>query len=312
MDVFSDVIASARVGLPKFTRSQRVGRWGNRFGPYPGAGFHVVLQGACWLIPPSGEPVALGAGDVVFLPHGVQHGMSDSPDRKVAELPPDPGVDLVGEFDEAPDQALLLCGAYRLDRGLAHPFLRSLPEVVHLPTHPGRRSGLDAAVELLRADLAENRPGAEAAQPALLDLLLVYLLREWLDSEPGKSETGWGAALTDPAITAALHHIHREPGRQWTVQELAHEAGLSRTVFARRFSALVGQPPLTYLTWWRLSTAAQLLRSGDAPLASIARQVGYTSEFAFAAAFKREFGLAPGAYRRQAPDRPAAQLAAEG
>lgn len=324
MDVFSDVIATVRTGRPKFTRSRRSGRWGSRFGPYPGAGFHVVLRGSCWLIPPSGPPVSLSAGDVVFLPHGARHGMSDRPDRTVAELPPDedgglsPGED--GGFSSSEDGGLspgdeagadearadeanqtdLLCGAYRLDRGQAHPFLRSLPDVIHLPARLGHHSALRAAVDLLGADLMQARPGADAALPALLDLLLVYLLRAWLDEEAARApRAGWCAALTDPVVATALRHIHRDPAHPWTVQELAAAVNLSRTTFARRFTALIGQSPMAYLTWWRLSTAARLLRHSEAPLAAVARRVGYTSEFAFANAFKREFGAAPGRFRRQ-------------
>ncbi|MFG2556520.1 MULTISPECIES: helix-turn-helix transcriptional regulator [unclassified Streptomyces] len=104
--------------------------------------------------------------------------------------------------------------------------------------------------------------------------------------------------MTDPAIAAALNHIHRHTAYPWTVQELAHRVGMSRTVFARRFTHLVGQAPMAYVPWWRLSTAARILRGGDDPLAAVAQQVGYTSEFAFANAFKRAFGVAPGRFRR--------------
>ncbi|WP_089951617.1 AraC family transcriptional regulator [Lentzea xinjiangensis] len=303
MDVFSDVIATVRAGRAKFTRSRLGGRWGYAFGPYPGAGFHVVLEGGCWLIPPSGSPIALGAGDVVFLPHGAKHGMSDSPDRTIADLPraPEGGPP---DDEPAPGQTQLLCGAYRLERGQAHPFLHSLPEVIHLPARLGDHSALRTAVDLLGADLIEARPGAAAALPALMDLLLVYLLRAWLDEEAARHRPrgGWCVALTDPVVATALQHIHRTPAHPWTVQELGASVGLSKTAFARRFTSLVGQSPMAYLTWWRLSAAARMLRDGEAPLAAIARQVGYTSEFAFATAFKREFGTAPGRFRRRQRD----------
>jgi AraC-like DNA-binding protein len=129
---------------------------------------------------------------------------------------------------------------------------------------------------------------------------LLHSLGAWLH-EPARRHptTGWAAALTDPAITAALRSIHDDPARPWTVQELGARAGMSRATFARRFTALVGRPPLTYLTWWRMTTAARLLRDTDAPLSTIARQIGYTSEFAFTTAFKRQYGTAAGRYRRE-------------
>lgn len=299
MDVFSDVVSTMRVGRAKFTRTRRSGSWGNRFGPYPGAGFHVLLHGSCWLITADEAPMPLHAGDVVFLPHGSQHGLSDRPDRRIADLPPDPsgGSD---EPDADPDavRAHLFCGAYRLERGVAHPFLRALPDVVHIAA-TSRHYELRVAVDLLRADLTDPRPGADAARPALLDLLLVYLLRAWLDEETTQhTDRGWPAALTDPVLATALHHMHRDPARRWTVPDLADTVGMSRTAFARRFTALIGQPPLAYLTWWRLSSGARLLRETDLPLASIAQQVGYNSEFAFSNAFRREFGTAPGRFRR--------------
>ncbi|MFI9407946.1 AraC family transcriptional regulator [Nocardia sp. NPDC052316] len=301
--MFSDVIATMRAGQAKFTRTRRNGPWGNRFGPYPGAGFHLVLRGSCWLLPVDGTPIQLAAGDVVFLPHGSLHGVSDRPGRAAATLPlgPQPGPGLLDDFTEAaaPGDTLLLCGAYRLDRGQAHPFLRALPEIVHLPARPGRHPALRNAVDLLAAELTEPRPGSDATLPALLDLLLVYLLRAWLDEEAAhRPDSGWLAALTDPTVASALNHLHRDPARPWTVQELSTTIGMSRTVFAQRFTALVGQSPMAYLTWWRLNIAARLLRDGDAPLATIAQQVGYTSEFAFSNAFKRHFGVAPGRFRR--------------
>ncbi|MEV5313672.1 AraC family transcriptional regulator [Streptomyces sp. NPDC052610] len=306
MDVFSDVIASMRVGRAKFTRSRRSGAWGSRFGPYPGAGFHVVLRGSCWLLPLDGPARPLGAGDVVFLPHGTMHGMSDSPDRVARALPPEPQPERADDFpggmddEPAPGDTLLLCGAYRLDRGQAHPFLRALPKVVHFPARPGRHHVLRTAVDLLTTELTAPRQGAEVTLPALLDLLLVYLLRAWLDEEsPREPGSGWPAALADPAVATALNHLHREPARPWTVQELSNAAGMSRTAFAKRFASFVGQSPMAYLTWWRLSTAARILRTSDSPLATVAQQVGYTSEFAFSNAFKRTFGIAPGRYRRE-------------
>nr|WP_246001678.1 helix-turn-helix transcriptional regulator [Allorhizocola rhizosphaerae] len=127
-------------------------------------------------------------------------------------------------------------------------------------------------------------------------MLLLFVLRAWFDEQPD-ARGGWAAVLRDPAIVAALEGIHREPARAWTVEELARLAGLSRSAFAKRFTALVGRPPLAYLTWWRMTTAARLLRSSDTSLRAVAAKAGYASEFAFAKAFKREYGTAPGRYR---------------
>jgi AraC-like DNA-binding protein len=125
------------------------------------------------------------------------------------------------------------------------------------------------------------------------------MLRSWYaDRQHESDDTGWAAALRDPWVSHALEGLHSQPGHSWTVEGLAAEAALSRSAFSRRFTAQVGRPPLAYLTWWRMTLAARLLATSETPLAGVARQVGYASEFAFAHAFKREYGQAPGSYRK--------------
>jgi len=310
MDVLSDAVTAMRTGQPHSGRVRRPAPFGQWFPPVDGAGFHIVLQGSCWLFPPDGAPLALGVGDVAFLPHGSAHGLADSrstpliaTSASLAELPPahDEGVPTGQDLTSGSAAAtVMLCGAYLLDRSRAHPLLADLPEVIHLPARVGRPPGLRAAVDLLGDELEQTRLGGDAMLPALLEVLLLHILRAWFDEQSAHGTANrWVEALRDPAIAAALRAIHGEPGRQWTVEELGMQAGLSRAAFARRFTALVGQPPLAYLTWWRMTLAARLLRDSDAPLAAIAGKVGYTSEFAFAHAFKREYGLAPGGFRHR-------------
>ncbi|GAA4634169.1 AraC family transcriptional regulator [Actinoallomurus vinaceus] len=303
MDVLSDAIIAMRTGRPHSARTERRSPWAVRHPPFVGAGFHVVLRGMCRLMVDGSPPIMLGAGDVVFLPHGSAHEMADP-----FSAPTDPRVTPLVELEDQmphdrPDASTVtLCGAYLLDRARPHPLINELPEVIHLPVRIGHDPALRAAVGLLGEELDGRRPGADVNIPALLDTLLVYMLRSWLDqqSEHGTA-IGWAAALSDPAIMAALSGIHGDPARPWTVTGLSARAGLSRAAFARRFSELIGQPPLRYLTWWRLTMAARLLRDSDDPLATVAHQVGYTSEFAFANAFKREYGVAPGRYRAKRP-----------
>ncbi|MER8223531.1 AraC family transcriptional regulator [Streptomyces sp. NPDC094143] len=296
MDVLSDVITMMRTGRPITARAQNSGTWSECHGPFPGAGFHVVLSGSCWLVPVDGAPVALTAGDVVLLPRGSKHYL-----KSVPVLPADSLSGAPQAQPAAQDTPVdLLCGAYRLDQERTHPLLAEMPAVVHLPASVGNRPSLRAAVDLLGGDLKEAQPGSSAALTSLLDLLLIYIIRAYTAEEAARSgQRGWPAALEDPAIAAVLQSMHEDPAKPWTVQELGARAGLSRAAFARRFSALLGQPPLAYLTWWRLATAARMLRETDAPLASIATRVGYSSQFAFANAFKREFGQAAGGYRKR-------------
>jgi AraC-like DNA-binding protein len=310
MDVLSDVITVARTGRPRSAYVRWHAPWGQQFASVPGSvAFQIVVEGSCWLLSPHAAPARLVAGDVLFLPHGTGHMLADDPTTAVtapACAPDDPELSEVSATDtvdrsgqDGPVTAVL-CGAYQIDPSRTHPLLLTLPGRIHLPADPSRHPELCAAVELLASEVRDPRLGTSATVPALLDTLLMYILRIWLAEQPGHgSTTGWAAALNDPPVTAALHAVHRDPAAPWTVAKLAAEAGLSRAAFARRFSSLIGQPPLGYLTWWRMTTAARLLRETEAPLRSVATQVGYTSEFAFANAFKRTHGMAPGAYRRR-------------
>ncbi|MER7209494.1 AraC family transcriptional regulator [Streptosporangium sp. NPDC000239] len=306
MDVLSDVVSAARTGRPHSSRVVKSAPFAEWFAPVPSAGFHIVLQGTCWLLPSQGEPIALGPGDVAFLPRGSAHGLADDPSTPAS----DPPATFTGVRDdradetsaERPPTVVMLCGAYLLDGSGSHPLLNDLPEVIHLPTRVGRHRELRAAIELLGVELDNDaRPGSDTILLTLLDLLLLYILRAWFEQRrlSSHSATGWAAALHDPAVAAALRAIHGDPSRQWTVEELGAQARLSRAAFARRFTHLVGQPPLTYLTWWRMTTAARLLRTSDAPVNTIAQQVGYSSQYTFTHAFKRQYGSPPGGYRRR-------------
>ncbi|MEU1273257.1 AraC family transcriptional regulator [Streptomyces sp. NPDC005799] len=279
--MLSDVITSLRSGRPFANREDRAGTWRTPFAAFAGAGFHIVLSGSCRLLTPDGLPLTLDTGDVVLTPHGTQHTLED-PGRTDTD------------FD---GPTSLLCGAYRLDRTRSHPLLSALPDVIHLRSEFGRHPALHSAISLLGNELENPQQGSISALSTLLDLLLVYILRAWLGDEADRGAPGWSAALADPAVSAALSAMHEAPARAWTVEELGRQARLSRAAFARRFTALVGEPPLTYLTWWRLSVAARLLKESDASLESIAQHVGYGSRYAFASAFKRAHGISPGRYR---------------
>ncbi|MFD2419482.1 AraC family transcriptional regulator [Amycolatopsis pigmentata] len=300
MDVISQAINSVRVGRGTVRKFRQSGRWGMRYSGLTGSGFHFVLRGDGWLLAPDAPPKALRSGDVVLIPSGADHGLSHAPGA-FGELPL---VRLgVEQPASGPADFEFLCGAYRLDRGQVHPYLTAMPGLLVVSPDYGRDPKLRSLASLL-ADESADQEGTAVTWPALLDLMLVHVLRQWLsDTIPADRPD-----IADPAIAAVLRTIHDSPSEPWTVSRLAETVGLSRTALTKRFTALVGKPPMTYLTDWRLNCAARLLRETDAPLAAVARQVGYSSEFAFAGAFRRAYGMPPGRFR-VAKGRPAHQTA---
>ncbi|GAA2597949.1 AraC family transcriptional regulator [Winogradskya consettensis] len=290
VDVISEAVEDLRIGQVYGRRAEVAASFAGRFVSCEGVGFHVMLRGEGWLISGSAPPARMRAGDIALIPHGAEHGFAPRPST-LAELPPAP----MGLQDPPPERlpVEMICGIYRLERGgSVHHFLRSLPDVVLVSPDYDRDARLRVLIDLLVEDLDRPREGTLVTRPALVDLMLVHTLRLW----SGDSAETWDA-LGDPGIAAALQEIHDSPQAPWTVERLGRAAGMSRTAFTRRFTTLVGTPPMTYLIGRRLQQGAQLLRESDAPISAIARQVGYATEFAFAGAFRREFGIPPGRFR---------------
>lgn len=288
--MLSEAIGSVRIGRAEACSIRESGSWGWRYPPLTVSGFHIVLRGRAWLITADQPPVALAPGDVVLTPFGAEHGLSHAP-TSLANLSP---ADLRADWPSLdPVDIELICGAYWLDHGQVHRYLRSLPEVITVTPDHARNPQVRVLAELLSTDVSDSGPGSATTRPALLDLMLTHVLRQWLE----QNRPDEGPDITDPAIATALSQIHAGPHRPWTVQQLSETAGMSRTAFTKRFTALVGQPPMSYLTGWRLTRAARLLRETDTSLASIARQVGYSSEFALSGSFRREYGIPPGRFR---------------
>ncbi|MGW5753350.1 AraC family transcriptional regulator [Nocardia rhamnosiphila] len=302
MDPLSDVVTAMRAGDPHSARVVHRAPFGWQFPGVDAAGFHVVLAGRCWFrSAATPEPIALHPGDIVFLPRGCAHVIADDP-----ATPPQPAASSPRRIhpwtpaSSAASDTVLLCGAYLLDHSRSHPMLAGLPDVVHIPASTSRHTAAGTIIDLLDAELVGARPGSDAMLRALLDALLLQILRSWLDRHTETAaDSGWPAALRNPAVAAALTAIHSDPGHPWTVTELAEHARLSRANFARQFTDLVGRPPIAYLTWWRMTLAAHRLSDTDTPLPVIARHAGYASEFAFAHAFKKHTGCPPGRFRKQ-------------
>ncbi|MEU8058854.1 AraC family transcriptional regulator [Microbispora bryophytorum] len=196
--------------------------------------------------------------------------------------------------DGLPGATIMLRGACELRGEVGVRLLRMLPPLAVVPSGPRTRAALD----LLATEVARDEPGQDAVLHRLLDLVLVLALRAWC-AGPEAPLPSWHGALADPAVGEALRLLHDRPAHRWTVAELAAGAGMSRAAFAARFRSMVGEPPLTYLTGWRMALGADLLSDTDATVAAVAREVGYEDAFAFSVAFKRAHGASPSAWRRR-------------
>lgn len=198
-----------------------------------------------------------------------------------------------------------VCAGYDYDHDIAQPLLALLPTVLHVPADPVNGGSTAALVSLLAGEVGLRDPGARAAVDRLIDLLLIAVVRAWADAN-GDGRASWLSGLRDPTIARALAAIHDRPEYPWTLATLAAEVNVSRATLARRFGELVGQPPLAYVTRWRLDLAARRLKDTDEPIDAIARAVGYSSEYAFNRAFRRHRGVPPGRFRRAYANRPIA------
>lgn len=306
MDVLTSVMDAVRLRSRVFCRSELKAPWGLALKPSDCAHFHVIERGGAWLRIDGQEPVALTGGDLVVIPHGTGHTLTDSLGTKARPLAEMAGpraseggcILMRGGGEGAETQ--LVCGSFRFERKEAHPLVSLLPLLIHLqPLETPAAEWLEATLRFLSWETREGRPGIEAIVSRLTDVIFVQVLRHWIASVP-EGRGGWLGALRDRHVAAALTHIHRSPDRGWTNASLAEAVGMSRSRFAARFATLVGEPPLAYLTRWRLETAAGLLQDSALGLGEIAVRAGYGSEAAFSKAFRRRFGVPPGSFRRRA------------
>ncbi len=305
MDVLSNVLKVTNLATHVLGSREFIAPWGIHVEARPGAAVHIVKRGSCWLKRGDHEVIRLNAGDVVLLATGEAHSLSS--DREMRDLEPQQqalarsqgGVvpPRRGVADAAVEPTVLQCAGYELSEEAAHPLLSLLPPIVRLPADQTQSdSELEMLLRLIGQEIAKRDAGSELVVPRLIDALFVYILRAWLREQP-EGSGGWLGALRDPQIRKALALIHDSPQAPWTVESLARSVAMSRAAFAKRFTELVGEPPLAYVTRWRMDLAAKLLRESMEPVSRIAGRVGYISETAFAKAFRRRRNVAPGQYR---------------
>ena len=320
MDALSDVLKSVRLEGALCLDAEFTAPW-SFLGKYGQASirerlagaehvvyFHFLTEGACKVrLADGGDVLDVVAGDLVMFPQDDRHLMGS--DLRFAPLEGDTliqaAVTAGGDPEFLPIRhggggvaTRFVCGYLACSRSVCRPLIEALPRVQRIPIGDGQASTL--VRELLRAGVRESaaaRPGGESTLAKLAELLFVEALRRYAESLPPGGR-GWLAGLRDVHIGRALALLHGEPGRAWTLDELAREVALSRSALGERFAELVGETPIRYLIRWRLALAAQTLRSGGETIARVAERSGYESESAFSRAFRREFGMPPAAWRK--------------
>ena len=262
----------------------------------------VVTSGHCWLELEGEAPVFLPEGSMVLIPRGRRHKLRGNPGDRTTWLEDIP-IERVGDrfeimrFGGGGRLTEVTYYGVRFDPYLAERLLRLLPDVLQLRTHVDDGSWLHSSIRFIAREARQRLPGSETVITRLADILVIQAIRSWVEN--AREEThGWIAALHDRQIGKAMSLMHRQPERDWRVETLAHEVGMSRSGFSARFTALVGEPVLQYLTGLRMQLAHRELRETSDTLAQIADRVGYQSEPAFNRAFKRVVGIPPGALRK--------------
>lgn len=276
--------------------------------------YHLVAKGNAWAATKGLPPVKLGEGDVVMFGQGDQHIISSAPDIDPVKRTPEQVFALrdamrpvpihiasgraeVGVAPAVNDvDAVVVCGFLGCDLRPFNPLIGALPRMLHIPAmHSG--GWVASVVEHAARETSERRPGGDALLERLSEMMFVDAARRYLESLP-EDATGWLAGLRDRYVGKALALLHEHPMREWTVDDLAKEAAISRSALYERFVQFVGQPPMQYLANWRIQLGSRMLRESNRTVAAIAMEVGYESEAAFSRAFRRVMGAPPAAWRR--------------
>jgi len=303
MDVLTDVLNSLDLKGWLSSRTETTTPWRFEFAPSQDSIFHILkLSGGYLCVEGETSARRIEDGDVILLPHGHAHVLCDelaSPLTQELHL----NYEAYREHRLFPCQneeatMVMLCGAFHFEHRGDFPLLHCLPNVIHIPGKQGRMAeGFAEIVDWIGRESISQQSGSEVMLRRLTEMLFIQVVRIWIDQQ-AQATGGWLSALRDQPISMALGLIHQSPERGWKVEELADAVALSRSAFSARFTHLVGESPVKYLTRWRMHVATRLLKN-EVSVDRIARQLGYDSEAAFRKAFKREVGIPPARYRQQ-------------
>ncbi len=311
MDPLDDIFSAMRVRSALYARLEATAPWGVQFISGQWARFGLVVRGSCWLtLEGVDRPTALTAGDCYVVLQGTPYSLQDHPGTPTNWCYHTIGDNVGGVVPIGGGGAAttVIAGWFLFDAVGARPLMDLMPPLIHARMDEDRTQILHSTLQLLSMETAKPNLGSGVVISRLADILFVQAIRTY--AATAEAEVGWLGALSDPRLAPVFHALHRRVDHGWTVEALAEIAGMSRSAFAARFKARVGEAPLEYLTRWRMFRAASQLRRGRMSTGEIAALVGYDSEPAFAKAFKRVTGVAPGEYRRAHAEETAATLAA--
>ncbi len=307
VDLLASVLDSIQFRGTVYCQTEFTAPWGVKWEGRPGrAGFFMVVRGGCYLQADQfSDPVPLAAGDFVMSPRSRPYILSDFPSSSVVRFDDvlgdgAPSCHRVVQHGGGGSQTKLVMGCFELDMSENNPFLRSLPEFIHVRAEDLQAEPwLDTTLRFLASECATGKAGSSFAIGRLTDLLFIQSIRVYVAQEMQRpNSSGWLRAMADPQVGQSLFLIHEKPSAPWTVASLASAVGMSRSSFAVRFSELTQSTPLDYLTEWRMQEAQRLLGQSSKLLSEIASSVGYGSEAAFSKAFKRSTGQSPGHFRK--------------
>ena len=305
VDPIGEALHLLRMNGIFYSRCEFTAPWGLGLPPFEACMmFHVVTAGECRLEVDGADACLLRPGNLTLVPHGEGHRLLGAPGAAAPGLFEIPREQVSDRYEVirlggGGAATNMICGAVRFDHPAAQHLLRFLPRVISVDgwTSP-EMEWIQSTLRFITAEARELRTGGETVITRLADILVIQAIRSWIARDPA-AQIGWLGALRDPQIGRAIAAVHRDPTGNWTLASLGASAGMSRSAFAARFTRLLGEPAMHYVTRWKMNAALMWLKDGDTSHADIASRLGYESEAAFRRAFKRFTGQPPGAFRRQ-------------
>ncbi len=303
MDALTDILNTLRLSSSLYFRTELTAPWGINVPAKPGvARFHIVTRGQCWLQVNEDEGLHMSNGDLVVIPHGASHTLADVPTASARPL-----ADVLDEVEYTGEGPLvyggggagccLVCGEFAFDDMGDHPLLKNLPRKLYVTGDTSYNTQwLDSAMGFIAHEAAKLEPGAHAIIDRLSEIILIQVIRATLDASA--EQIPFLSAFSDTRINQVLTAIHADPASDWSVERLGQLVNMSRSSFSNRFTELANMTPLQYVIFVRLQKASRLLAETSTPLITVAERIGYQSEAAFSQAFKKQYGMRPGQFRR--------------